>query len=90
MDCSGVTFPEQVGEMLGIELRESLTVVDSLAYDEHGGEGEMMVVDDFGEVFQLAAIDALVGPGEMIAGRNGGVLGILLKEFALHIVDDGC
>ena len=78
-----------MGKIFVIELGKSRTIIDGLANHEHGGEGEVVVVDDFGEVFQLAAIDALVGPGEMIAGRNGGVLGIFLQQFALHVVDDG-
>ena len=76
--------------MLVVELRESLPVVDGFTYYEHGGEGEMIVVNHLGEVLQLAAINLLVGPSEVIAGGNGCVLRVFLKEFPLHIVHDGC
>ena len=49
----------------------------------------MVVVDDAGEVSEDTTVDALVGPGEVIAGGDGGVLGILRQQLALHIVDDG-
>ena len=76
--------------MFRVEFRKTLAVVDGLADDEHGGEGEMVVVNNSGEVFQLTATDALVGPGKMIAGSYGGVLRIFLKELSLDIVDDSC
>ena len=79
-----------MGEVLVVEGRETLAVVDGLANDEHRGKGEMVVVDNLGQVFELTAIDALVGPGEMITGGNGGVLWVLLKQFSLHIVDNRC
>ena len=74
--------------MLGVKLRKTLAIVDGLAHDEHRGEGEMIVVDNLGEVFQLASIDLLVWPCEVITGSHGGVLGILLKQFALDIIHD--
>ena len=64
-------------------------MVDSLSNHEHRGEGEMVVVNNLRKVFQLAAIDALVGPRQMVAGSNGRVLRILLQEFALDVVDNG-
>ena len=51
--------------------------------------GEVVVVDDFGEVFEHTTIDRLVRPCEMITGSNGSVLWVFLKQFALHIIDDG-
>ena len=66
-----------------------MAVVDGLAHDEHCGESEMIVVDDLGKVFELTTIDLLVWPREMITGSHGRVLRILLKQFALHIIDDG-
>ena len=75
--------------MFVVELGEALTVVDGLAYDEHGGEGEVVVVDDLGEIFEYTTIDLLVRPCEMITGGNGRILRVFLKEFALYIVDDG-
>ena len=77
-------------EVLVVELRESLPVVDGFTYYEHGGEGEMIVVNHLGEVLQLATINLLVWPGEMIAGSNGRVFRVFLKKFPLHIVHDGC
>ena len=62
---------------------------DGLADDEHGGEGEVVVVDDVGEIFQLAAVDVLVGPRQVVAGCDGSVLGIFHEQLALHVVDDG-
>ena len=40
-----------MGEVLVVEGGEALAVVDGLAHDEHGGEGEVVVVDDTGKVF---------------------------------------
>ena len=74
--------------MFVVEGGEPLAIVDSLANDKHRGEGEMVVVDNLREVFENAAIDALVWPREMIAGSHRGVLRIFLKEFTLHIIDD--
>ena len=86
---SGFALAEKVGEVLGVELAEAASIVDGLAYDEHGGEGEVVVVDNLGEVFEHTTIDLLVWPCEMVAGGNGGILWVFLKEFALYIVDDG-
>ena len=36
---SGFALAEKVGEVLGVELAEAASIVDGLAYDEHGGEG---------------------------------------------------
>ena len=74
--------------MLGVELGKALTVVDGLADDKHCGEGEVVVVNNLRKVLQLATIDLLIGPGKMIAGCNGRVLRIFLKEFALDIVNN--
>ena len=48
----------------------------------------MVVVNNLRKVFQLAAIDALVGPRQMVAGSNGRVLRIFLQELALDVVDN--
>ena len=85
-----VSLAEEMGEVLGIEFGETLTIVDGLAYYEHRGEGEMVVVDNLGEVFEHTPIDLLIGPCEMITGCNGGVLRIFLKQFTLHIIDNRC
>ncbi len=85
-----MSFAEEVSEVLVVEGGKALAIVDGLAYDEHRGEGEVVVVDNLCEVFQLAAVDALVGPGEMIAGCDGRGLGVFHEELALHIVDNGC
>ena len=78
-----------MSEVLGVKFGETLAIVDGLAHDEHRGESQFVVVDNLGEVFQLASINLLVWPCEMIAGGNGGIFWVLLKEFALHIIDDG-
>ena len=78
-----------MGEVLGVKFGETLAIVDGLAHDEHRGESQFVVVDNLGEVFQLASIDLLVWPCEVIAGSHGGVLWILLKQFALDIVHNG-
>ena len=67
-----------------------MAIVYSFANDEHGGEGEVVLVNNLGEVLQLTAVYFLVGPREVIAGSHGGVLGIFHQEFFLHIVNDGC
>ena len=77
-----------MSEVLGVKFGETLAIVDGLAHDKHRGESQFVVVDNLGEVFQLASIDLLVWPCEMIAGSDGGVLWIFLKEFALHIIDN--
>ena len=69
---------EEMGEVLGIEFGETLTIVDGLAHDEHRGEGKLIIVDDLGEVFEHTPIDLLIGPCEMITGCNRSVLRILL------------
>ena len=66
-----------------------MAVVDGFADDEHGGEGEVVVVDYLGEVFELTTVDALVWPGEMVAGGDRGVFRVLHEQFALNIIDDG-
>ena len=48
----------------------------------------MVGMDDVGEIFELTAIDLLVGPSEMIAGGNWGVFWIFHQEFSLNIVND--
>ena len=78
-----------MSEVLGVEFAEAASIVDGLAYDEHGGEGEVVVVDNLGEIFEYTTIDLLVRPCEMITGSDGGILWVFLKEFTLHIVDDG-
>ena len=74
--------------MLGVELRKALTIVDGLAYDKHGGEGEVVIVNYLRKVLELATIDLLIGPREMIAGSNRRIIRIFLKQFALHIIDN--
>ena len=77
-----------MGEVLVVEGREAFAVIDGLANDEHRGEGEVVFMDNLGQVFELTAIDALVGPGEMITSGYGGILWVLLKQFTLHIIDN--
>ena len=85
-----VAFSEEMGEVLGVELAEPLTIIDGLAHDEHRGEGEVVVVDNLRKVFEDSSINLLVRPRQMIAGSNGGVFWVLLKQFALHIINNRC
>ena len=78
-----------MGEVLGVKFGETLAIVDGLAHDKHRGESQFVVVDNLGEVFQLASIDLLVWPSEVIAGSHGGVIRIFQKQFALDIIHDG-
>lgn len=43
-------------EMLVVKFRQSLPIVDGFTHDKHGGQREMIVVNDIGEVFQFSAI----------------------------------
>lgn len=74
--------------MLVVEFGETVAVIDGLADNEHGGEGEVVVVNNLGEVLELAPIDFLIRPREVVAGGDRCVLGVFLKEFALHIIDN--
>ena len=74
---SGFALAEKVGEVLGVELAEAASIVDGLAYDEHGGEGEVVVVDNLGEVFEHTTIDCLVRPCEMMTGIDWRILWVL-------------
>ena len=78
----------QVGEVFGVEFGESLAVVDGFADHNHRGEGEVVVMNDACEVFQLTTEDTLVGPGEVVAGCNGCVLRIFHQELALDVIND--
>ena len=73
--------------MFGIEFREALAIIYCFTDDEHRGKGEMIVMNDLCEVFELASIDFLIGPCEMITGCDGCIFWIFLKEFALDIID---
>ena len=77
-----------MGKVFVVELREPLTVVDGLTHYKHRGEREFIVVDNLRKVFQLATIDLLVWPRQMVTGGNGRILRVFLQEFALHIVDN--
>ena len=46
-------------------------------------------MDNLGQILQHATIDALVGPGEVVAGGYGSVLRILHEQFPLHVIHDG-
>ena len=83
-----VTLTEEMGEMFVVKGGETFAIVNGLTYDKHGGEGEVVVVDNLRKVFEDTAIDALVWPREMIAGSNRGILWIFHQEFTLHVIDD--
>ena len=78
---SGFALAEKVGEVLGVEFAEAASIVDGLAYDEHGGEGEVVVVDNLGEVFEHTTIDLLIWPCEMITGIDWRILWVLCLVF---------
>ena len=40
--------------------------------------------DNLCEVTQYATVDTLVRPRQVVAGRDGRILGIVLKELALY------
>ena len=62
-------------ELIGIEAREPLAIVDGFADDDHRRQGELVLVDDLCEVTQYATVDTLVGPRQVVAGRDGRILG---------------
>ena len=66
-----------------------MPVVDGFSHHNHGGEGEVVVVHDFCQVFQLSPVNTLVGPGEVVASRHWRVGRIFLHQLFLHIVHDG-
>ena len=76
-------------EVLVVELRLSLTVVDRFADYNHCCECEIVVVYDLCQVFQHAAIDLLVGPRQMVAGSHGRVLRVLRQQLLLHVINNG-
>ena len=78
-----------MGEMFVVEFRQAFAIVDGLAHDEHRGKREVVIVDNLGKVFQHAAVDALVGPCEVVTGSDGRILGIFHQQFPLHVVNDG-
>ena len=82
------SLTEKVGEIFRVEFGETSAIIDGLAHDEHRGEGEMIVVNNLGKVFEHTAIDFLVWPGEVIAGSDRRILWVFHQEFTLHIVDD--
>ncbi len=79
---------ELMGKVFVIEFRESLTIVDGLPHHKHRGQREFVVVNNLRKVFQLATIDLLVWPRQVVTGGNGRILRVFLQEFALHIVDN--
>lgn len=83
-----LSFSEQVGEVLVVEQGSVAAVVDGLAHHNHRGESEVVVLDDAGQILELTTVDALVGPGQVVACGNGCLCRILLKELCLHIIHD--
>ena len=69
---------ELMAKSLVVELAFAFTIVDGLTDNNHGGEGEMMALDNLGKVFQHATEDTLLLPGEFMTDRHGSVLGIAL------------
>lgn len=58
-------------ELIGIEAREPLAIVDGFADDDHRRQGELVLVDDLCEVTQYATVDTLVRPRQVVAGCDG-------------------
>lgn len=72
--------------MTVIEGRESLAVVNGFANNKHRCQGEVVLMYNTGKILELAAVDTLVGPCEVVAGCNGCVLRIFHQEFALDFI----
>ena len=66
-----------------------MTVINGLAYDEHRGEGQVILMDYLGEVFQHTTIYFLIGPRQVVASGDGRVLRIFHQQFLLNVVDNG-
>ena len=66
-----------------------MAIVNGLSYYKHGSQGQVVVVDNLGEVFEYTTIDALVGPREVVASSDRSVLWVFLQEFPLHIIYNG-
>ena len=60
-------------ELVWIEFRQALSVVDGVTHDDHGGEGEVILFHDLRQVLQFSPVYPLVFPREMVAGGDGGV-----------------
>ena len=68
--------------MFVVESAQSLAVVYGLAHDNHGGQRELVLSDDLGQLTELTAIDALVFPRQPVAYRHGRFGGIASgKQF---------
>ena len=53
---------EQVGKVFRVEFGEPLTVVNGFTNHQHGSEGEVVVMNNLGKVFQFSPVNLLVGP----------------------------
>ena len=84
-----VSFTEEGSEVFVVEFGETLTVVDGFAHDEHSGQRQVMVVNDFGEVLELTTIDFLVRPCEVVACCDRCVGRVFLQEFSLYVIHNG-
>lgn len=76
-------------EVAVVEEAKPLSVVDGFAHHYHGGQREVIVLEQRCQFFELSAVDALVGPREAVARRHRSVRRIAtLQELLLHLVDD--
>ena len=51
-----------MSEMSVVEFAQTITIVDSLSYNYHCCESKVVVLENLGQVFQLATINALLLP----------------------------
>lgn len=80
---------EEVLEAVVVEAGKAMAVVNGIAYNKEGGEGEMVVADNLGEIFQLTAIYALVFPRQLITSGYRSLWRILHQQFPLHVLHNG-
>ena len=67
-------------ETLVIKFRKPLTIINCLAHDEHRGESQLVIVDYLSQILELATIDFLIRPSQVIAGSYGRILRVLLRS----------
>ena len=72
-DCSGVAFAEEVSERVVVKTRQAMAVVNGLADYKESREREVVVANERCKLVETAAVDALFGPRELVASRNGGL-----------------
>ena len=77
-------------ELMRIEAREALSVVDGITYDQQRGQRQVILFDNLRQVFQLTPIDPLLFPGQLVTSGHGGSGWIGLQELRLYLLYDAC